>query len=177
MKKLKAVLDRGLGGTVVVLMAAAVVNVLWQIFTRFILNDPSSFTDELARFLLIWIGLLGGAYAAGQRLHLAIDLFSHKLDPRGRLRHTLIVEVLIFVFALLVLGVGGVQLVRITLLLGQTSAALQVPLGYIYLALPVSGLLMMSYAALFITDHWQVLTGRKPALELTPQTPGTHGVV
>jgi TRAP-type C4-dicarboxylate transport system permease small subunit len=60
----------------------------------------------------------------------------------------LFIELLIFCFALLVLVVGGTGLVRLTLSLGQTSAALQVPLGYVYLALPFSGLLMMFFSAL-----------------------------
>jgi TRAP-type C4-dicarboxylate transport system permease small subunit len=114
--------DRILGWILVGLMGAAVVNVLWQVFTRFVLAHPSSFTDELARYLLIWIGLLGAAYAAGHKLHLAIDLF-----------------------ALTVLVFGGVSLMTLTLSLGQTSAALHVPLGYVYLTLPLSGLLIMFY--------------------------------
>lgn len=174
MKNSKAFLDRTLGWFVVLLMALAVVNVLWQIFARFILNDPSSFTDELARFLLIWIGLLGAAYAAGQRAHLAIDLISTKISPKGRHRLAMGIQAAILIFALFALVIGGFHLVRLTLLLGQISAALQVPLGYVYIALPLSGLLMIVYAGYFITDHWQVLTGRKPHLELAGPSPPTE---
>ena len=74
MLKVKNTIDKILEWTLVVSMSLLVIDVLWQVFSRFILQDPSSFTEELARFLLIWVGLLGAAYAAGQRMHLAVDL-------------------------------------------------------------------------------------------------------
>ncbi|MDP7572961.1 MAG: TRAP transporter small permease subunit, partial [Myxococcota bacterium] len=79
----RAAVDRVLGTLLVVLMAASVVNVLWQVLSRYVLGSPSSFTDELARYLLVWVGLLGSAYAAGQRLHVAVDLLPGRT---GRLR-------------------------------------------------------------------------------------------
>ena len=79
MTKLKEIIDKVLAWIVIVVMAVLVIDVLWQVFTRFILRDPSSFTEELARYLMIWVGLLGAAYAAGKRMHLAVDLLPTKL--------------------------------------------------------------------------------------------------
>jgi TRAP-type C4-dicarboxylate transport system permease small subunit len=164
MKNLKSKVDRFLGWSLVVIMGLSVVNVLWQVFTRFVLANPSSFTDELARFLLIWIGLLGAGYAAGLKMHLAIDLLPSRL--RGRSRHYLgiLIELLVFLFALFVMVVGGIHLVSLTLMLGQTSAALGIPHGYVYLALPISGLLIMFYASLSMLEHIQVLRQRARSL-------------
>ena len=169
--RLKASVDRALGWVLVVLMGAAVLNVLWQVFTRFVLANPSSFTDELARYLLIWVGLLGAAYAGGKRMHLAIDLLPTRLT--GRAQHALgvFIEACVFVFALFVMVIGGLQLVSLTLLLGQTSAALQIPLGYVYLVLPLSGLLLMFYAVLFMTEHIRLYLGRAPVLPELMETP------
>jgi TRAP-type C4-dicarboxylate transport system permease small subunit len=147
------VVDRALGWILVVLMGVAVANVLWQVFTRFVLGDPSSFTDELARYLLIWIGLLGASYAAGMQMHLAIDLLRSKLTGRPRFYVGVLIEACIFLFALSVLVIGGIHLVALTLTLGQTSAALHVHLGYVYLALPLSGLLMMFYSVRAALGH------------------------
>ena len=58
----------------VFLMSVLVIDVLWQVFSRYVLNAPSSYTDELAGFLLIWVGVVGAAYVAANREHLAIDL-------------------------------------------------------------------------------------------------------
>jgi len=141
-------LERTLAGVLVALMGVAVVNVLWQVFSRFVLNDPSSMTEELARYLLIWISLLGGAYAVGRRLHPAIDLLAGSLAGSLRTRQWRLVHVTILMFAVGVMVVGGLRLVTLTLSLGQTSAAMGIPLGYVYLALPVSGAIISWYAAL-----------------------------
>jgi TRAP-type C4-dicarboxylate transport system permease small subunit len=142
------VVDRALEWLLVAFMSLMVINVLWQVATRFLLRSPSSFTEEIARYLLVWVGVLGGAYAVGKRVHLTIDLLPTKLVGRRKVMLELFIEVCIFVFAASVLVVGGSGLVWLTLDLGQTSAALQVPLGYVYLVLPLSGLLMMFYSAL-----------------------------
>jgi TRAP-type C4-dicarboxylate transport system permease small subunit len=97
--------------------------------------------------MLVWVGVLGGAYAVGKRIHLAIDLLPSKLEGRRKALLELFIEACIFVFAALVLVFGGSGLVWLTLDLGQTSAALQVPLGIVYLVLPLSGILMMFYSA------------------------------
>ncbi len=145
-------LDRSLAVLVATLMAALVLDVLWQVFTRFVLRDPSSWTEELARYLMIWVGLIGAAYAAGRRMHLSVDLLPSALT--GGRAHTLriFIESLILAFALAALFAGGIRLVWVMLKLGQTSASLQIPLGYVYLAVPISGLLIAWYAILDLTD-------------------------
>ena len=153
----KRALDRVLGAFLSILMFVLVVDVVWQVLTRFVLTQPSSFTDELARFLLIWVGLLGAAYAVGQRLHLAIDLISDRLEPRRRQLLGIVIESVVLAFAVGVLLVGGWKLVSLTLLLGQTSAALGLPLGYVYSVLPLSGGIMAFYAIVFIREHVSAL--------------------
>ena len=66
MTQVRNTIDLILARTLVFLMALMVINVLWQVASRFILGSPSSFTDELARYLMIWIGILGAAYV-GQK--------------------------------------------------------------------------------------------------------------
>lgn len=149
----KNIIDKFLSWTVVVLMSIITVNVLWQVFSRFVLQNPSSFTEELARYMLIWIGILGAAYVAGQKLHLAIDLLSTKLTGKSKSVLEIFIQLCIFVFSFFVMVIGGVRLVYITLQLNQISAALQLPLGYVYLVLPISGILMMFYSICFIVDE------------------------
>jgi TRAP-type C4-dicarboxylate transport system permease small subunit len=162
-------IDRMLEWALIVLMASNVINVLWQVFTRFILHHPSSFTEELARYLLIWVGLLGAAYAAGKKMHLAIDVVLQGLKKKARIGVEIFIQVLIFSFALLVMVVGGLRLVTITLTLNQISAALGIKLGYIYLVLPLSGLLIMFYAAIFFIQRIRGFSGKK--VEFNRATP------
>ena len=145
MIRFRHVVEKILEYVLIVLMGTNVLNVLWQVFTRFVLRNPSSYTEELARYLLVWIGLLGGAYAVSKKIHLAIDLLPNRLKGRARLWLALFIEVSILLFALFVMIIGGIRLVTITLTLHQISAALQIKLGYVYLMLPVSGILILFF--------------------------------
>jgi TRAP-type C4-dicarboxylate transport system permease small subunit len=129
-----------------------VFNVLWQVVSRFVVGEPSSYTEELARYLLIWVGLLGGSYAAGKNMHLAIDLVPARLAGRAKAWSAIAIQAAILFFSTAVLIVGGARLVALTLALEQTSAALQVKLGHVYLAVPASGCFMALYAALALLD-------------------------
>jgi len=142
---MKKRLDKLLGGFLVLLMALMVLAVLWQVFSRYALNAPSSFTEEVARYLLIWIGILGAAYAAGQQAHLSIDILPQRLNPENRIRLRIVINVLIIIFCILVLIIGGGNLVYLNYLLGQYSAALHIPLGVVYSVLPLSGFLVVVY--------------------------------
>ena len=139
-------IDKFLAVALIVTMTVLVIDVVWQVLARYIVKSPSSFTDELARYLLIWVGLLGSAYAMGKKKHLAIDILPSKLTGKPRIYLDNFISILIIAFASLVLVVGGIRLVYITLNLEQTSPALGIPLGYVYLVLPFSGLLIIFYA-------------------------------
>jgi len=158
----RAAVDRAVGALLVVLMAASVVNVLWQVFSRYALESPSSYTDELARYLLVWVGLLGSAYAAGQRLHVAVDLLPGRA---GRLRaaSTLLAHGVVALFSLAVLVVGGGGLVRLAAELGQRSAALGVPLAWVYLAAPLAGVLVVFYALGDAHAEWRRISRQRNA--------------
>ncbi len=153
MNSLKIKIDFVLKWILVFIMAAMTINVLWQVFTRFIMQSPSSYTEELARYMLIWIGILGAAYVAGQKMHLAIDLLSTKLSGVKKGYLEIFIQSAVFIFALSVMFIGGIRLVQITLSLNQISAALQIPLGYVYSVVPLSGILMMFYSVVFIIDE------------------------
>ena len=82
MKTLTMWVDKVLTTFLISLMALIVLVVTWQVVTRFLMSTPSSVTEELARFLLIWIGVLGSSYALRTRAHLGIDILSTKLQDR-----------------------------------------------------------------------------------------------
>lgn len=142
-----AALDRALAGFLILLTVVMVLTVTWQVATRFILNEPSSYTEELATYLLLWISLLGAAYALRQRAHLGIDVVVSRLAPQAQVRARVIGYVVIALFSLVAFVIGGGILVSVTFELGQRSAAFQVPVGYVYTVLPLSGVLMIIYSA------------------------------
>lgn len=153
--KIKSNIDKVIEWVLVVLMSLMVLNVLWQVFTRFIIGDPSSFTDELARYLLIWIGLIGAGYVSGKKMHLAIDYLVGKMSTKTQKKINVFINIVVLLFALVALVIGGISLVHLTLDLEQISSALQIQLGYVYLAAPISGLLIMFYSVTNIVEIYQ----------------------
>lgn len=145
-------LDRTLEFITALVMGVLVVDVLWQVVTRFLLKKPSSWTEELATYLLIWVGLLGSAVALNRGAHLGIDYFVGKLAFKRRLLTEVLVFVCVSGFAVSVLLIGGVQLVMETFQLGQTSPAIGIKLGYVYLAVPIAGFFITFYGLEFLLE-------------------------
>ena len=142
-----------LGRFLALLMAIMTLDVLWGVFTRYAMGAQASWSEELARFLLIWIGILGAAYASGQNMHLAIDLVSTKLSDAANKHLNLFIRGLIIAFALFVLVIGGARLIYISQVLGQLSPALRLPMSFVYAAVPLSGLLIIYYK---LTEEWKM---------------------
>lgn len=154
---LKLAVDRVIAAFSITVMVALVVCVVWQVFSRYVLNQPSTLTDELARFLMIWVGLLGAAYTVGAQRHLSIDLLAMLLNKRKQAMLNMLINLLIFAFAGSVIVTGGLKLINNTLSTSQVSAAMQIPMGYVYIILPLSGAIMMFYALWFIYQGIQQL--------------------
>lgn len=144
MHRIKAKLDRLLAGLLVGLFGILLLSVLWQVASRYLLGAPATFTEEVARFSFIWLALLGSAYVAGQREHLAIDLLPSTLEGSQKRALELLIQGLSLIFGLCLLG-GGSSLVLTSFELGQRSPVLGVPLGAVYSVVPLFGLLLSFY--------------------------------
>ena len=108
--KTRKCIDKVLESFLVIIMGGLVLDVLWQVISRYLLKSPSSFTDELARFLLIWVGILGAAYAAGKKMHLAIDIIVNKFNKKNRIIIYNFINIVITLFAFFVMVIGGSNL-------------------------------------------------------------------
>lgn len=142
----------------VTLLAALVVAVSWQVASRLLLTRPSTVTDELARFLLIWLVLFGAAYCVGKKSHLSIDLLSSHLNGPMRRLLSGYTDIMVFAFALGVMTRGGLRLIETVIMSQAIAPALQIPMTYVYIALPASGVLICFYSALSFIDS--TLLGR-----------------
>ncbi len=150
MDRLTTLISRVLGIILIILMSVIVLDVTWQVVTRFILRSPSSFTEELAGFLLIWIGLLGASYAYYTRAHLGIDILTARMTGARKDLVEILKYSVVSLFALSVLVIGGLRLVNLTFTLKQISPAMGIPMGYVYLVLPITGTLMIYFSISFI---------------------------
>ncbi len=154
---IKEKLDQLISKLLIALMGLMVLNVTWQVASRYIFQNPSSFTDELSRYMLIWVGMLGAAYVAGKNEHLAIDILLSKLKGKAHTKLLILIQFSVLVFAATVMVLGGANLVYITFILGQKSATLQIPLAFVYGIIPFSGLLVIYYQLVSLVNLFQSL--------------------
>ena len=115
--------------------------VIWQVFTRYVLNDPASFTEELVRYSLIWTGFIGAAYAFSTREHMALTFLRDKLDESNIKRLKVAVDVVILLFALAILVIGGTKLAIAASM--EYSALLGFPRSLVYSMAPISGVFIV----------------------------------
>lgn len=118
--------------------------VSWQVLSRYVMPAPSVITDEIGRFILMWFSLLGAAYVLGQRRHLAIDLFSG-LEPGTPKRILALLQTIAIMIFVAVLIIGGLRLGLQTLAKGQVTPTLRIPMGAVYMIVPLTGTLMLFY--------------------------------
>jgi TRAP-type C4-dicarboxylate transport system permease small subunit len=150
MHKIRNILDRTLEILSAMLLALITLLVLWQIFTRTILDDPSTLTEETVRFSFVWLSMLTAAYVVGTKGHMAVTLLSDKLDGDKQKILEIVLEVLFILFSIIIMIYGGIRSVQITM--PQTSPAMGLPMGFVYMAVPVSGVLMLIYSVLNLYD-------------------------
>jgi len=173
---IKSGLAKLLEWTVILLMGTLVLDVLWGIISRmsgtfvvwlagkgidawaWIPRGQAKWTEELAIYLLIWVSLLGSSVAFAAKAHLGVDYLTSKLDEQAARMMEVLVNLLVAFFALSAFIWGGWVLVSETLASGQLSPVMNVPVGYVYLVLPISGLFMLIFAFESIVE---ILTGKR----------------
>jgi TRAP-type C4-dicarboxylate transport system permease small subunit len=159
---IKNVLDKLLAGLCVALFAALVLVVTWQVFTRQVLGDPSTWTSTTAQYLFVWLSLFGAAYVFSERGHIAVDFLARRTGARTQRAIGSFTMLVVLAFALLVLVWGGVRGVGLTW--GQNVSGLPVNVGQMYLALPVSGALIVFTA---IHHLYKIAVGREAGLPIS----------
>lgn len=145
-------ISKALEWFVIIIFALLVLDVLFQVFSRYIIGTSFTWTEEFARFALIWMTILGAAYLNGKREHLSMDFLYQKFSETNQRKTSILIEVFIFLFALIVMVIGGLNLVYTTLHLEQLSGTLRIPLGYVYAVMPFSGFLIMCFSVYHISN-------------------------
>ncbi|MDH6364349.1 TRAP-type C4-dicarboxylate transport system permease small subunit [Enterococcus sp. PF1-24] len=150
MKVVRNTLDKLLEIIGSVILTVMILTVLYQVFSRTVLNNPNTITEELVRFGLVWLSMLASAYVVGKRSHLAVTLLSDHLSGSNKRLLEIIIQILFLLFAGVIMIFGGWKAVTVTM--GQISPSLSIPMGYIYLAVPVSGVIMFIYSLINLIE-------------------------
>ncbi|WP_053361342.1 TRAP transporter small permease [Bacillus sp. FJAT-27251] len=154
MSKVKDILDKILISFSTLLLVSMVVLSTWQVLSRYVFNISSPGTEELTRYMLIWFGLMTAAYVFGAKKHIGILFFREKFNPKTQLLIEKATDVIVLVTVAALMVFGGIRIVMLTA--AQTAAATGISMGFVYAALPVSGICIILY-----TIH-SLLSYKKP---------------
>ncbi|MCI6151756.1 MAG: TRAP transporter small permease [Fusobacterium perfoetens] len=149
MEKIKNILDKIIEKFCIAIMGIMTLLVTWQVITRYFFNNPSIVTEQTSQYLFVWLVMYGSAYVFGKREHMQISFIRDLASPSIRKIIDIIQEIIITIFVITVMIYGG----YFTSLrqMGQLDAALQIPMGVVYSAIPISGIFIIFYAILNIT--------------------------
>lgn len=159
MNTLRTILTRLLNILAGASFLVMVVLTCWQVFTRYILDNPSSWSEELVSYMFAWMSLLGASIVTSERGHMNIPILVEHTGPGVQKLLNCLGEVIAFLFSLVILTFGGVQIAKLAM--GQMTSSLGVPIGIFYVVLPLCGVLNMLFTLLNIVD---ILSGKKEAL-------------
>lgn len=132
----------------VTLFAVLVATTTWQVVSRQLLNEPSTWSEELARLLFVWLSFLGSAFLFAERGHIAVDFLARKLPFTGQRVAQIFVQVMVLLFALVGLVWGGYLAASIAW--EQNLTALPFTIGWVYLVIPIAGVFIAVFALMDI---------------------------
>ncbi len=150
MNKLREILTQLLNVLAGVSFLVMVVLTCWQVLTRYVLNNPSSWSEELVSYMFAWMSLLGASLVTAERGHMNIPILVEKCGPAMERFFLCLAEVIAFLFSAVILAYGGFQIANLAM--GQMTSSLGVPIGVFYVVLPLCGILNMVYTLLNIAD-------------------------
>jgi len=127
-----------------------VVLTCWQVFTRYVLKNPSPWSEELVSYLFAWASLLGASLVTGERGHMNIPIVLEKFSPAVQKLLNIFGELVAFAFSAIILVYGGVTITQLAM--GQMTSSLGVQVGVFYVVMPLCGILNMIYTVLNIAD-------------------------
>ncbi len=154
LRSVKRGLNWALSRIAAVLLIAMAALVVYQVFTRYVLSSPAAFTEEIVRYTLIWTGFIAAAYAFGTRQHMALLFVRDKFKGNARKGLMVFSDLLILLFALLVITIGGTRLALSAQM--ELSALLGISRGLVYAVAPISGVFIVLIQAITI---WEDITG------------------
>lgn len=150
MHKVRAAVMRTLGIFIICLFMLMTVIGTYQIVTRYFFNRPSTVSEELLTYSFTWMALLASAYVFGKRDHMRMGFLADRIYGVSKKYLEVAIDILTFAFSGVVMVYGGIAITKLTMI--QTTASLRVPMGYIYVIVPVTGVIIMMFSLMNAAD-------------------------
>lgn len=148
--KIKTVLTKALNGVAGMSFIVMVALTCWQVFTRYVLKNPSTWSEELVSYLFAWMSLLGASIVTSESGHMNIPVLVDRLNPQMCSYMRILHELIALLFSLAILVYGGWQISRLAM--GQMTSSLGVPVGIFYFVMPLCGVLNIIYTIINIAE-------------------------
>lgn len=129
---------------VATLMMIITVLTFYQVVLRYLFNSAPSWSEEMVRFLFIWSSFVAAAIGVREGIHIGIDVFVNLLPRRIARLIEIVVSLVIMLFGAYMIHYGWL-VTRMTH--SQPSPALGLPMSWVYLSIPVMGVLLIVYCA------------------------------
>lgn len=159
MKQIRSIMDKTIETFSIFIFTVMVLLVTFQVFVRYVLNNPSAFSETLTRYMFVWLVLVTSTYAFGKREHMCITFIKAKLSAKGQLKTDILIELLTLFFAGAIMVYGGVRISVMQMV--QLDSVLHIPTGIIYSIIPVSGMGIGFYSICNIAEDWELLNKMK----------------
>ena len=151
MKRLRNAINKLVEIFSVLLIAVMVLLVLWQVVARYMLNNPSTFSEALTRYLFVWLVLVTATYAFGSREHMYISALNDKLRGGVKTTVSIGIEALTILFAGCVMIYGGSRIAAMQMV--SLDSSLHIPMGIVYAIIPVCGVITVFYCMCNIAEE------------------------
>ena len=131
-------------------LLAMVVLTSWQVITRYLFKNPSTWSEELVSYLFAFASLFGAAIVSGERNHMNIPILIERMGHKMQIVYGILGELVAAVFSLAILMYGGIKISMLAM--GQMTSSLHLPIGVFYIVMPVTGVLILLYSVLNIIE-------------------------
>ena len=136
-------------------MAIMTILVFIQVVMRYVFSNSLSWSEELARFIFMWVSWIGASYAVRERAHFRVEMFADMMKGEKRKWFELVILIVWFVFCVFMAFIGT-RLIIFLVETGQISAAMEIPMSWVYASVPVGCGLM---ALRLIVEIKKLLSG------------------
>lgn len=148
----------------IILISSMTMLIFIQVVMRYVFKNSLSWSEELARYMFVWLIYLSISYGAKIRKHIKIEAFMKMFPEKGRKYIVIMGDCLFLIFAIIIV-ITSSELVQKQIMLGQTSPALHIPMAFIYAA-PMVGFAMTAFRQIqTIYYRIQVLKGKAVELD------------
>ncbi len=147
LKKIGNTIDKSVGYVCIIFVATMTISTLTGIFLRYLMSQPLNWTEEFARYAMIWMGILAISMGVKRKTHLGVNYFYDLFPKSLRISLKYIINFLVLGF-FIIMAIYGYQMALDGL--NQTSPALKIKMFYILMVVPLTSVISIYHISIQI---------------------------